>query len=359
MRLDLTKHLKEMLCAPGLSGYEEPIRKVVADAWKDLSDELQVSPLGSLHALKRGEGKDPRPKVMLAAHMDAIGLMVTAVQDGFLRFTQVGGVDPRILPGQMVTVHATAQGPQNAQELPAMVVMPPQHLQPEEAGTGAIGLPYLLVDTGLRPAEVTELVRVGDLISFAQEPMELTGDTLAGHTLDNRASVAAVTVCLDLLQRRRHLWDVYAVATSQEEVGIIGGFTSPVMIKPDFAIVSDVTFAIGPGWNNPISPKLGKGINITDGANMHPALFAALTRAADAMDLPYQKSFSPGMSGTDAYGIQVAESGIPVVNIGIPLRYMHTPVELVSLKDVRRAGRLMADFISELPADFMQTVTWE
>lgn len=359
MTLDLNQHLKDMLNAPGISGYEEPVRQIVADVWKELSDELQVSPLGSLHALKRGEGKEPRPKVMLAAHMDAIGMLVTNIQDGFLRFVRVGGVDPRVLPGQMVTVHATAQGPEKAQDLPGMVVLPPQHLLPQEAGNGAVDIPYLLVDIGLRPAEVEELVRVGDLISFAQEPLELSGGTLAGHTLDNRASVAAVTVCLDLLQRRRHVWDVYAVATSQEELGIIGGFTSPVMIKPDFAIVSDVTFAIGPGWNSPRGYKLGEGITITNGANMHPALFKAMTQTADAMDLPYHKEFAPGMSGTDAYGVQIVEQGIPVVNLGIPLRYMHTPVELVALKDVRRAGRLMAEFISELSENFMESVIWE
>lgn len=134
MTFELIPFLKEMLSVPGLSGYEKPVRDVIARAWEPLSDELSLSNLGSLLALKRGEGPDPRPTAMIAVHMDAIGLMVTAIEDGFLRFTQVGGVDPRILPGQPVIVHATKG--KEAQDLPALVVMPPAQLLPKEAGTG-------------------------------------------------------------------------------------------------------------------------------------------------------------------------------------------------------------------------------
>lgn len=120
----------------------------------------------------------------------------------------------------------------------------------------------------------------------------------------------------------------------------------------------DVTFAKGPGGSGWRDYELGKGITITWGANQHPALFEEITNLADKLDIPYKKELAPGMSGTDSYGIQVAESGIPVVEIGIPLRYMHTPVEQVAIKDIIRAGRLMAEFITELPADFMSKVEW-
>ncbi len=351
MPLDLTEHLKQLLSAPGLSGYEDPVRDIIAVAWEPYTDRMSISNLGSLHGFREGTGAKPRPKVMLAAHMDAIGLMVTAIDEGFLHFTQVGGVDPRILPGQMVTVHGR-------EDLPGMVVMPPAFTLPPEAGSGPLGLSYLLVDTGLRPDEVNKKVRVGDVISFAQPPIELAGGTIAGHTLDNRASVAALTVCLEALSKRKHVWDVIADATVQEEVGAIASFTDPVTIRPDFAIVIDVTFAKGPGGSGWRDYELGKGITITWGANQHPALFEEITNLADKLDIPYKKELAPGMSGTDSYGIQVAESGIPVVEIGIPLRYMHTPVEQVAIKDIIRAGRLMAEFITELPADFMSKVEW-
>ena len=352
MTIDLLPHLKQMLSAPGLSGYEDPIRDIVRAAWQPFCEEISVSRVGSLHALKRGDGPEPRPRVMLSAHMDAIGLMVTGIAEGLLRFTQVGGIDPRILPGQMVTVHGR-------QDLPAMVVMPPAHLLPPEAGSGVVALPYLLIDTGLRAADVKKLVRVGDIVSFAQEPIELSGGALAGHTLDNRVSVAAVTHCLDILSRRKHSWDVWAVASSQEEIGVTGAFTSPVEVQPDFAIAIDVTFAQSAGSADWRSFPLGEGITLAWGPNIHPALYDAITRTADELDIPFTREAAPGMTGTDAYAIQVVQSGIPCLLIGIPLRYMHTPVETVSLKDVRRAGRLMAEFISALPLDFMQTLEWK
>ena len=357
MTFELLPFLKSMISVSGLSGYETPIRDVLTPVWQELSDRTWVSSHGSLHAMRYGVGAEPRPKVMIAAHMDAIGLMVTGIEDGFLRITQVGGVDPRILPGQMVIVHGT-KGRQPV-DLPAMVVMPPAHLLPKDGQKGPLPQKYLLVDTGLRPAEVEKNVRTGDVISFATEPRELSGETISGHTLDNRASVAATTIALDLLSRRKHLWDVIAVATSQEEVGGIGAMGSSFDIMPDFAIVIDVTFAKGPGGGDTVLFDMGKTITLTWGSCDHPALYDEMQATAEEYEIPVARDFAPSGAGTDAYDVQVAQAGIPVVEIGIPLRYMHTPVEVVSIKDIKRAGRLMAEFITDLPLDFMNTVRWE
>jgi endoglucanase len=171
--------------------------------------------------------------------------------------------------------------------------------------------------------------------------------------------VAALTVCLDILSRRKHLWDVYGDATAQEEVFGTGSITDPVAVRPDLAIVIDVTFSKGPGGNGYRSCEIGKGITISAGPQDHPFLVKKLSKLAEALDIPFSIEASPAPGGTDAYSIQTAESGIPTVEIGLPLRYMHTPVELVSIKDIRRAGRLMAEFIDSLPADFMNEVIWE
>jgi len=257
----------------------------------------------------------------------------------------------------MVTVHAT--NAEVARDLPAMVVMPPAALLPKDGKSGPLPQKYLLVDTGLTPDEVNKLVRVGDVISFATEPLELCSECISGHTLDNRASVAAVTVALEMLSKRKHLWDVVAVATSQEEVGGIGAMVDAVAIKPDFAIVIDVTFAKAPGGAGIGNFEMGKVTPLTWGSCNHPALHKAMQATADEYEINVAKELAPTGSGTDAWGIQVAEAGIPVIELGIPLRYMHTPVEVVSLKDIRRAGRLMAEFIAGLPLDFMKTVIWE
>ena len=159
---------------------------------------------------------------MIATHMDAIGMRVSKIVDGFLQITNVGGIDVRVLPGAEVTVHATGSD----EELPAVVVMPPARFLPEPFDGKALAIEYLLVDTGLLPREVERKVRVGDLVSFANEPFELAGDVISGHTLDNRASIAALTVCLEELQSKPHVWDVWAVATVQEEVSYLGAYSS-------------------------------------------------------------------------------------------------------------------------------------
>jgi endoglucanase len=284
--------------------------------------------------------------------MDAIGMMVTELQEGLLRITEIGGIDHRILPGQLVTVHGR-------EDLPGVVVQPPGHLLPEDVGEGPVEMKYLLVDVGYRPEEVAQKVRVGDTVSFAQAPLELTGEALAGHTLDNRVSVAATTLCLEILQNRLHSWDVWAVASVQEEETLGGAFTSPFDIRPDLAIVIDVCFAKGPGSNDWRSLPFGEGVGIGYGPNIHPALFEAFEKKAKALEIPYHRDLMPKMSGTDAMAVQIVAEGIPCAVLGIPLRYMHTPVETVSLKDIRRAGRLMAEFIADLTPDALEQIRWE
>jgi putative aminopeptidase FrvX len=212
---DITPFLKDLLTAPGLSGYEDPASEIISAKWTPLVHEISRGRLGSLHGLRRGTGTSPRPSVMIATHMDAIGLMVTGLADGFLRLTQVGGVDPRVLAGTPVTVYATGTG--ETQPIPGVVILPPARLLPPEIGMNPVPLEYLFVDTGLPPRKVADMVRVGDVVSYAQVPVELSGETISGHTLDNRASVAALTICLEELQSRPHVWDVWAVATTQEK----------------------------------------------------------------------------------------------------------------------------------------------
>ncbi len=349
---DLQNLLKEMLSVSGLSGFEAPIRKIVEKAWEPLTDEISVSKIGSLHGLKRGKPSDPRKKVMISAHMDAIGMMVTHIQDGFLHVTEVGGIDHRILPGQPVVVHGR-------EELPGLVVQPPSHLLPESVGSGPVVMKYLLVDVGLRPDDVSEKVRIGDVVSYDQVPLDLTGEAMAGHTLDNRVSVAATTICLEELQSRSHDWDVWAVASAQEEETLGGALTSPFDIKPDIAIIVDVCFAKSEGATDWRNLPFGEGVGLGYGPNIHPALYDMFEKKAKELEIPFNRDLMPKMSGTDAMAVQIVAEGIPCAVLGIPLRYMHTPVETVSLKDIRRTGRLMAEFIADLKPDTLEQIGWE
>jgi putative aminopeptidase FrvX len=352
---DILPFLKSLVSISGLSGSEAPVARIIEEKWRPLVDELSMSRVGSLHGLKKGSGQSPRPSVLIAAHMDAIGMRVSKITDGFLHITNIGGIDVRVLPGAEVAVQATGGG----EELPAVIAMPPANLLPESVGDGVIGINYLLVDTGLTPSEVERKVRVGDLVSFANEPMELAGDTISGHSLDNRASVAAVTVCLEELQNKAHLWDVWAAATVQEEVTYLGAYSSAFELRPQIAIAVDGTFAKGPGADGWQTFSMGKGVGLCFGPNMHPFLHQKLKEMAEKLEISWFLDVTPAHSSTDAFPMQTTAEGIPTALVEFPFRYMHTPVEMVSVKDVYRTGRLLAAFVASLDADFVETIIWE
>jgi putative aminopeptidase FrvX len=353
---DILPFLKSIISVPGLSGYEAPVAALIEQKWTPLVDRVTRSRLGSLHALKAGSAseKNPRPSIMIATHMDAIGLMVSRIVDGFLYVTELGGIDPRVLPGTPVTVHASKGG-----DLYGVVVLPPANLLPEGKGKEAVGLNYLFIETGLTPGEVSKRVSVGDIVSFNTEPVEISGGCVSGHSLDNRSSVAALTVCLEELQSKSHSWDVWALASVQEETTYGGAFTSAFEIRPSMAIVVDVTFGKGTGATDHTAFPLGKGVTLGIGASMHPFLHKRLKEVAERVEIPVVSEAMASYSSTDADAIQLTGAGIPSMVIGIPLRYMHTPVEMIAIKDVKRVGRLLAEFISSLEEDFFEKIIWE
>ncbi len=353
---DILPFLKSIISVPGLSGYEAPVAVLIEQKWTPLVDRVTRSRLGSLHALKAGSAseKNPRPSIMIATHMDAIGLMVSRIVDGFLYVTELGGIDPRVLPGTPVTVHASKGG-----DLYGVVVMPPANLLPDGDPHAAVALNHLFIETGLTPGEVSKRVSVGDIVSFNTEPVEISGGCVSGHSLDNRSSVAALTVCLEELQSKSHSWDVWALASVQEETTYGGAFTSAFEIRPRMAIVVDVTFGKGTGATDHTAFPLGKGVTLGIGASMHPFLHKRLKEVAERVEIPVVSEAMASYSSTDADAIQLTGAGIPTMVIGIPLRYMHTPVEMIAIKDVQRVGRLLAEFIASLEEDFFEKIIWE
>lgn len=354
MAIDTSAFLRSLISVSGLSGYEAPVATLIREKWQTLVDETSISRVGSLHGLKRGTGKGKRPSVMIATHMDSIGMMVSSISDGFLHITRIGSLDIRVLPGAEVIVHASS-----GDELPGVVAMPAARYLPKKERSKAVGLRYLLVDTGLSPSVVAKKVRVGDLVSFANEPLALAGDIISGHTLDNRASVTALTVCLEELQGKSHVWDLWAVATVQEETNYLGAYTSAYQLRPEIAIAVDGTFAKGPGADDWQTHPMGNGVGLCVGPNMHPFLHTKLKELAERMDIPWFLDVTPKHSGTDAFPIQVTMEGIPTALVEFPIRYMHTPVESVSVKDIQRTGRLLAEFILSLDENFVETIVWE
>lgn len=349
--MDLTALLKKLATAQGISGYEEPIRAIVLDEFARYTDETRVNRIGSAIGLKCGRGAPPRRAVMLAAHMDQIGLMVSGIEKGFLRLARVGGTDSRILLGQEIVVHGR-------RDLPGVIGFRPPHVLPPDRRKQVIPLDEIFADVGLPEAQVKKLVRVGDLVSLRREVIELKNGLLAGQAFDDRAAVAALIVCLEALSARPPEWDVWAVATIQEETRLLGAATVAYELNPDVAIAVDVTFGAQAGVPESKSYGMDKGPVIGIGPNVHPRISRALVDAAKRLEMSYQMDPIPGPSGTDGWAIQVAREGIPTGVLSIPLRYMHTPVETVAVKDVERVGRLLAEFIYGLDQEFIRALTY-
>lgn len=359
--MDLFKILQTLTETPGPSGQEAGIAMVIAEMWRPLADEVREDRMGNVVAVKRGVGEGPRPRLLFAAHMDEIALMVRQIvayspgeegagdeqAQGFLRLSRVGGVDLRHLYGQQVVVH----GQRN---LPGIVAALPVHMLPPDRGDKVYDLDELVADVGLPLGELRKLVSVGDFITFRQPLRRLLNNRVSGKALDNRASVAAVTVALDYLQKREHRWDVIAVATVQEETRLLGAFTSSYAEQPDLAVAIDVTFGKGPGAKDGLVFELDEGPALGFGPNVHPGIYEALKSAAETLELTVHDDPHSRASGTDAFGLQIARAGIPTGLVSIPLRYMHTMVETVALKDVQRAGRLLGEFAAQLDADFLE-----
>jgi tetrahedral aminopeptidase len=350
--VDIVPLLKSLSEAPGVSGYEHQVREIVLAEFGRHADETWSDPLGSVIALKRGTAAEPRPSIMLATHMDEIGLIVSEIEKGFLHFEMVGGYDGRVLIGQEVVVHGRA-------DLTGIVGSRPPHVLSASERDKPIPYDKLLIDVGLDPDELPNLVRVGDLVTMKASLTELKGGLAAGKALDNRASVAAAAVCLEELARVRHLWDVYAVATAQEETGLKGAITSAFGLRPDVAIAIDVTWATQPGTQDEYTFDLGSGPTIGHGPNFHPKLNKSLEDTAQSLEMSYHLEPAARVGGTDAVALQTTREGIPTALISIPLRNMHTPVETVSVKDIERTGRLLAAFIAGLDESFLDSLVWD
>ncbi len=350
--MDIKAHLKALCEAHAPSGYESAVREVILAAWQPLTDAQEVSRMGSLVAYKHGGGAQPRRKIMLCAHMDEIGMIVSHFEGAFLRVRSLGGIDSRAIVGKPVLVH-TREG-----ALSGVVGARPLSLLSEAEQERYPALNELYVDLGLSAEEVGRRVRVGDIVTLDLPLIALQERRVAGKALDNRACVAVVTVCLEALQRLKHTWDVLAVASVQEEVGLHGARAEAHRLNPDLAIALDVTFAPQPGVPSPAF-ELGGGAPLALGANFHPALFEALKKTAERLELPAPIEPTPMASGTDAWAIQISRDGIPTALLGIPTRNMHTSVETVDLRDIERCGRLVAEFIASLDEDFLAQISWD
>ena len=349
MKKKQIKFLKQLVETPSPTGFEEPVAALVRERLGEVADEVSTDTMGSVAAVLSGTD-EAAPSLMLAAHMDEIGLMVTYISpEGFLSVASLGGVDAAILPGMRVDVH-TAAGP-----LRGIVGRKPIHLIEPDERKAVTPLSGLVIDLGLKPKRVKKLVSVGDPITFAVG-FERFGDGMAvSKCFDDKCGVwVACRVMEKLAAAGRAAGDFIAVATTQEEIGTRGAMTSAHAMNPDVALAFDVTHATDyPGIDAAKYGKIvcGAGPVIARGPNINPVVFERLVAAAKAEGIPYQLEAEPSVTGTDARAIQVARDGIPTGLISVPLRYMHTPTEVVCLADLDATVRLITRFARDLTSE--------
>jgi endoglucanase len=335
--------LERLLDAAGPSGFEIRPARIWRQEAETVADEVSVDPHGNSFASLNPAG---RPRVMLAGHIDEIGLQITHIDgDGFLYVAEIGGWDPQVLVGQRVRILTQAGG------VAGVIGKKAIHLIEREDRDKASKTKQLWVDIGASNlAEVMALgVRVGDPMVLDQPMLRLGGDRIASRAIDNRIGAFIVLEAMRMLATERLQASVIAAATVQEEIGYSGGGarTSAYALEPDVAIVVDVTFSSDvPDIDKKEvgEHRLGSGPVLTRGSASHEGVFEQLAAVAEAEGIPYTVQAAPKATRTDADGIYLTRRGVPTAVISVPNRYMHSPNEVVSLADVESTARLIAAF---------------
>jgi len=348
MRKESLMFLRELVNTPSPSGFEQPAQLLVREYLSQYADEVRVDVMGNVIAALNPDG---HPRVMLAGHCDEIGFMVTHITDeGFINFSSIGGVDAHLVPGQKVHVHG-AKGP-----VLGVVGKKAIHLMEVEERKKVLPLHQQWIDIGaVSRKRAEQRVAIGDCVTFATVFDRLDADTAVARGFDDKMGSFVVGEALRLaaLQKKKLKAALFAVSTVQEEVGLRGAATSAFSIAPDCAVAVDVTHATDyPDADKKRygEIKLGKGPVLHRGANVNPQVANLLISATKKARITYQMVGVPGASGTDAWAIQLARGGVATGLLSVPLRYMHTPIEVLNLKDLEASAHLLAIFAASLKA---------
>jgi endoglucanase len=345
MELDQFEFLQKLVETPSPSGFEQPAQRLIRQRLAGQVGDINGDVMGNLIArLNSSEG----PRVMLAGHCDEIGFMVQYVDDqGFISFGAIGGVDPHLAPGQRVLIHS-AKG-----DVPGIIGKKAIHLiEPKDRET-VIKLNQQTIDIGCSSREEVEaLVQIGDPITFAVGVQKLQGDRVTSRAFDDKMGAFIVTEVMRRISAAGTCaCDLYAVSTVQEEIGLRGAATSTYGINPDVGIVVEVSHATDipdVEAKNIGRVELGKGPVLARGANINPILFDLIVATAKEQEIPLQIIGVPRATGTDANVMQLSRGGVATALLGIPLRYMHTPVETLSLSDLEAAIKLLTAVVLKI-----------
>jgi len=339
--MDIKDILKKLSETDAPTGYETPATDVCAKLLKPFCDEIFIDPVGSLIAKRRGHKEDAET-VLLKAHIDEIGFIITGIEKdkndiptGFLRFQTLGGVSPGLMPASIIKILT---------ETPVYGVIDvvPPHVQSEGESDKLLPIDSLRIDVG--GPEAAASIPVGTPAVFAAPSISLGENIFAGKAMDDRVCFAAVLLALEKLRDTELDINVVIAATSQEEAGMRGAYSASYYAHPKYAIIADVGFAEQPDINKPETvSKLGKGGIITFHANADRSLTKKLIETAKNNDIPLSVTAEGGgNSGTDAFAVQVAQEGVITAIVGVPIKYMHSPCETLDVRDVESLAELIA-----------------
>ena len=337
--MELKSLITELCSLSGPAGFEGSVNEYCARALEPYVDEMHTDAMGNLIAIRRC-GKPGAKKLMLDAHMDEIGFIVTGYDKGFLRFAQLGGVDPRMLPAREVRVLAEGETYYGVID-----TMPPHVLDSGDMSK-SIDAKKLCIDVGFTQEEAQEKIPLGTPVVFAGSCRELGENVLCGKTMDDRACLAAIIKTMELISGCDIDMDIVVLVATQEELGMRGAITGAYGVNPDYAISLDVTHAYTPDAKKTETVKFGGGAAIARGPNMNRSLTEDIIRCAKAKEIPYQLEVISGCSGTNAWVIQISRDGVATALISIPVKYMHSPVETLNMADAQSAVDILVAYIT-------------
>jgi len=349
MRAESLEFLKSIVNVPSPSGYEEHAAEIYRQYTKGFADKVWTDVHGNTYAALN---PDAEMKIMLAGHMDEIGFIIHYIsEEGLLYFSGIGGHDSIIPVGQRVWVHGK-------ERVPGIIGRKAIHLLDEDERKRKPELKDLWIDIGATSREEVEaVISLGDVVTFQYEFQQLMGDRATARGFDNKMGSMIVAEAVRILKEDGGLdagVGVYVVATVQEEIGIRGARTASFNLAPQSGLAVDVNHAIDyPSVSKTRYGQLdtGKGPSVMRGANANPIVFKMITEACQEEGIPYQVDVAPGGTGTDGNAMQMNMGGMAVGIVGVPLRYMHTPCELLSLTDVENCARLMAAYCRKVKPD--------
>lgn len=347
MNQTMRKFFEELVESPSPSGFEQAAQEVYRKFVKKYADEVKTDVHGNVIAQKQGSGK---LRFMVVGHADEIGMMVNHIdENGYIHFLPIGGIDSSMLPGIRVNVY------HGKNVYRGVIGRKPIHLLRDDERNKSAKFSDLWIDIGAKDKKDAEkMVEVGDFITFSPGLENLNNDLVTTKATDNKAGVYVAAALLHELRNSKISANVYAVSSVQEEIGLRGARTSAYGIEPHVGIAIDVTHATDyPGMdkNRMGDVKCGKGPVISVGANINPKVFQLLKEAGKKAKVSYQVEAAPRATGTDANIIQVTRAGVATGVVSIPNRYMHTPNEIISLKDLDETVKLLAKFVELIDDD--------